>query len=124
MLDTQSGGEKAALGQVSAEGGQAAYVAIQRAVELCLRGDAVALATAPINKEALRKAGVPYLDYTEALTGLTGARSALTLFATWDLRLLPDTPSALLGNRRAYHSGQHRGLYTRLRAANAPARLS
>ena len=87
VLDTQSGGEKAAFGRVSAEGGQAAYVAIQRAVELCLRGDAVALATAPINKEALRKAGVPYLDHTEALMGLTGARSALTLFATGTLRV-------------------------------------
>jgi 4-phospho-D-threonate 3-dehydrogenase / 4-phospho-D-erythronate 3-dehydrogenase len=87
VLDTQAGGEKAAFGRVSAEGGQAAYAAIQRAVELCQRGDAVALATAPINKEALRKAGVPYLDHTEALTGLTGARSALTLFATGTLRV-------------------------------------
>ena len=56
------------------------------ATEFCLR-DRAALATAPINKESFRAAGVPYLDHTAALQGLTGAPSVLTLFVTGELRV-------------------------------------
>jgi len=62
VLDIQAGGERAEIGKISAEGGRAAFEAIRRAVELCLEGKATALATAPINKESLRLAKVPYLD--------------------------------------------------------------
>ncbi len=87
VLDIQSGGERAEIGKISAEGGRAAFGAIRMAVDLCLEGRATALATAPINKESLRLADVPYLDHTEALKKLTKAASVFTLFVTDALRV-------------------------------------
>ena len=87
VLDIHAGGERAPVGKISAEGGRAAFEAIRTAVELCLEGKATALATAPINKESLRLADVPYLDHTEALKKLTNAASVFTLFVTDTLRV-------------------------------------
>ncbi len=86
IVDLKAGGEKAPLGRISAEGGRAALAAIQKAVDFCTRGDAVAMTTAPLNKESLRAAEVPYLDHTAALKGLTESSSALTMFVTGTLR--------------------------------------
>lgn len=87
VVDLHAGGENAPIGKISREGGLAAFSAIERAVSYCLHGEAIAVATAPINKESLREAGVPYLDHTAILKGLTGASSALTMFMTGALRV-------------------------------------
>ena len=46
------------LGRVAAEAGQAAYSAIIAAAELSMEGHTCGMATAPINKLALRAAGI------------------------------------------------------------------
>jgi len=52
-----------------------------------MSGEADAVATAPINKEALHAAGVPYLDHTEALAALANAPNPLTMFVVRNLRI-------------------------------------
>jgi len=47
---------------------------------LALDGEISALATAPINKEAIRLAGSKYIDHTTMLEGLTGSRDVATVF--------------------------------------------
>lgn len=61
-------------GRVSAEGGRAAAIAIEEGARAALRGDVRALVTAPIHKEALAAAGVPYPGHTEYLQALAAAR--------------------------------------------------
>lgn len=73
-------------GEVSARGGKLAFEAIEQAVEAVKRGDIDAIATAPLNKESLKAAGVPYIGHTEILAGLTGSDDPLTLFETLSLR--------------------------------------
>ncbi len=73
-------------GEVSAQGGRIAFESIERAVAAAKRGEIDAVATAPINKESLRAAGVPYIGHTEILAGLTGSDDPLTLFETLGLR--------------------------------------
>ena len=63
-----------APGVLSAEAGRAAYDMIVRAVEDAQRGVVDAIATAPINKEAFRLAGLPWSGHTDLLAHLTGAR--------------------------------------------------
>ncbi|MBO8126426.1 MAG: 4-hydroxythreonine-4-phosphate dehydrogenase PdxA [Firmicutes bacterium] len=75
------------LGQVSAIGGQAAFTAIRNAIQAAQDGAIAALATAPINKESLKAAGVEYIGHTEILAGLTGSPDPLTLFVVRDLRV-------------------------------------
>lgn len=74
-------------GTVQALAGRCAVDYIERAVELALSGQASALATAPINKEALRAAGVPHIGHTEILAALTHTPEPLTLFETNGLRV-------------------------------------
>ncbi len=69
----------APLGRVDARAGAAAAACIARAVQLVQAGEARAIVTAPIHKEALAAAGVPYPGHTEMLQAL----------AAVDGRLLP-----------------------------------
>jgi 4-hydroxythreonine-4-phosphate dehydrogenase len=57
-------------GQVDRRAGAAAAACIERAVQLALAGEVAAIVTAPIHKEALAAAGVPYPGHTEMLQAL------------------------------------------------------
>ena len=59
------------LGRVDGRNGAAAARCIEHAVRLVQAGQACAIVTAPIHKEALAAAGVPYLGHTEMLQALT-----------------------------------------------------
>ena len=73
-------------GTVGAAGGRAAFRAIEEAVQAALSGKIDAIATAPINKESLRAAEVPFIGHTEILAGLTNSDDPLTMFETLSLR--------------------------------------
>lgn len=75
------------LGQVSAATGGAAVEYVLKATELALSGAIDAMATAPLNKEAMRLAGYHYIGHTEILTELTGAKRSTTMLATPGLRV-------------------------------------
>ena len=74
-------------GQVSPEAGQAARDYIQHAVQLALEGEVAAVVTAPINKEALHAAGVPYAGHTEMLAALCGAQDVAMMLVSGKLRV-------------------------------------
>ena len=59
------------LGRVDGRNGAAAARCIEHAVRLVQAGQACAIVTAPIHKEALAAAGVPYPGHTEMLQALT-----------------------------------------------------
>lgn len=58
------------LGQIDARAGRAAAVCIEAAVRAVQAGQAAGIVTAPIHKEALHAAGVPYPGHTEMLQAL------------------------------------------------------
>ncbi|MCC7105488.1 MAG: 4-hydroxythreonine-4-phosphate dehydrogenase PdxA [Chloroflexi bacterium] len=69
-----------AWGRVQEEAGRAAFEFIRCAIDLALVGELDALATAPINKEALQAGGVPFIDHTSMLKELTNSPDVLTMF--------------------------------------------
>lgn len=75
------------MGEVQAMCGKASYEYIEYAVQLANEGKVDALATAPINKESLSAAGVPYIGHTEMLGGLTGIEDPLTMFEVNSMRI-------------------------------------
>jgi len=77
-----------APGVLSADAGRAAYEAIVRAVDDVKSGDIAAIATAPINKEAFRLAGLHWPGHTELLAHLTGARDVAMMFHSDALRVV------------------------------------
>jgi len=74
------------LGQVRAEAGAAAAAAITRAAQDALAGHVGALVTAPIHKEALAAAGIPYPGHTEMLAALAGVAEVRMMLANDELR--------------------------------------
>ncbi|MCR4817403.1 MAG: 4-hydroxythreonine-4-phosphate dehydrogenase PdxA [Fretibacterium sp.] len=69
-------------GKVQAMCGRAAYGYIERSIGLAMNGKADAVATTPINKEALHAANIPYIGHTEIFGALTGTKNPLTMFET------------------------------------------
>jgi 4-hydroxythreonine-4-phosphate dehydrogenase len=90
-------------GVLSGDAGRAAYDVILRAVDDARSGVVQAIATAPVNKEAFRLAGLPWNGHTDLLAHLTGARHVAMLFHSEALRVvlatvhiaLADVPRAL-----------------------------
>ncbi len=76
-----------AYGQVDGMCGRSAYEYIKKSVDLALARQADAVATPPINKEALRAGGIPYIGHTEIFGALTGTEDPLTMFQTGSLRV-------------------------------------
>lgn len=78
---------KLQMGKVQAMCGQAAFDYIKKCVELAMSHQIDAIATTPINKEALRAAHVNYIGHTEILGALSHSRDPLTMFEVDGLRV-------------------------------------
>lgn len=74
-------------GEVQAMCGQAAFDYIKLSIELAMSGKADAVATTPINKEALHAANIPFIGHTEIFGALTNTPDPLTMFETNGLRV-------------------------------------
>lgn len=89
-------------GQVSAAAGQASVDYVKKAVALALEGQVDGIATGPINKAALRAAGIPYIGHTELLAVLTGEEQVTTMLVTPGLRVAHVTRHVPLGEVAAH----------------------
>jgi 4-phospho-D-threonate 3-dehydrogenase / 4-phospho-D-erythronate 3-dehydrogenase len=76
------------FGELSAEAGEAAYQAVERAVALAQAGEVDAICTAPLNKEALHLAGHRYPGHTELLAELTGTGDYAMMLTAGPLRVI------------------------------------
>jgi len=68
------------VGKVSIQSGRASIEYIEKAVVYALRGDVDAIATGPINKQAIQLAGSRHIGHTEMLAALCGIENPLTMF--------------------------------------------
>jgi 4-hydroxythreonine-4-phosphate dehydrogenase len=87
LIDLANVDHRLQWGKVQATAGAAAGQFIERAVQEALAGRVDALATAPISKEALWRAGYRYPGHTEMLGALTGRPDPLTMFQVRNLRI-------------------------------------
>jgi 4-hydroxythreonine-4-phosphate dehydrogenase len=75
-------------GAVSAAAGAAAYGYVTTAIDLALARRIDGLVTAPLHKEALAAAGVPFPGHTEMLAHHAGGSEVAMMLATPDLRVV------------------------------------
>ncbi|ASQ92051.1 4-hydroxythreonine-4-phosphate dehydrogenase PdxA [Streptomyces sp. 11-1-2] len=75
-------------GRLSPVAGDAAYAYIERAAELAVAGEAHAICTAPLNKEALHAAGHIYPGHTELLAHLTGTEEVSMMLSTEKVKVI------------------------------------
>jgi 4-phospho-D-threonate 3-dehydrogenase / 4-phospho-D-erythronate 3-dehydrogenase len=76
-----------ALGVAAKENGAAAVAYVEKAIALALAGEVDAIATAPLNKEAMRAAGFPYDGHTELLAIKTGTKVYTMMLASGNFRV-------------------------------------
>jgi 4-hydroxythreonine-4-phosphate dehydrogenase len=72
-------------GRVTAAAGQAAYDFLCRAIDWTMAGDADGIVTAPLHKEGLHAAGLPYPGHTEILAERTGVKEFAMVLAVGNL---------------------------------------
>lgn len=87
VLDQGVAGDDLPWGEVSAVAGRSAIAAIEAATRLALEAEVDAIATAPINKEAIWAAGSKHLGHTEMLGELVGSKRFNTMFVVKDLKI-------------------------------------
>src|SRR5271166_419637 len=100
-------GEPIRPGVLSADGGRFAFQAVERGVRLAQSGRIGAIVTAPLNKEALNKAGYHYPGHTEMLAELTGVKGSCMMLAHGNMRVshltthiaLEDVPKRVTAER-------------------------
>src|SRR5206468_4275895 len=75
-------------GKLNADCGRAALEYVRRATEMCLRGEADAMVTAPINKEAVALSGMKFTGHTEYIAELCGVEESRMLLVNDRLRVI------------------------------------
>lgn len=75
-------------GRVDARAGKLAHDAIITAIDLAIAGKISALVTAPIHKEALKAAGIPFPGHTEILADRTGTADFGMMLIEGPLRVI------------------------------------
>ncbi|HHT87572.1 MAG TPA: 4-hydroxythreonine-4-phosphate dehydrogenase PdxA [Clostridiales bacterium] len=75
------------IGKVSGMCGKAAYEYIEKSIELANLREVDAVATTPINKEALKAGNINYIGHTEIFGALTGTKDPLTMFEVRGMRV-------------------------------------
>jgi len=75
------------FGAVTADGGRLAMRAVERAVDACLAGTVDAMATAPISKEAINRAGYDVPGHTEFIAERTDSAKPTMMMVAGGLRV-------------------------------------
>ena len=110
FLQADSEGEPIRPGVLTADGGRFAFKAVEQGVRLTQAGRIGGIVTAPLNKEALNKAGYHYPGHTEMLVELTGVKGSVMMLAHGNMRVshvsthvaLEDVPKRLTPERLRY----------------------
>ena len=82
------GGQMFEPGRLTAEAGHAAYEAICTAVRDAAAGRIAGIATAPVNKLAFARAGLPWKGHTDLLAHLTGSAQVAMMFWSDPLKVV------------------------------------
>lgn len=85
-------------GEVQAQAGDLAYRCIKRATDLAMAREVFALATAPLNKEALHLAGHNFPGHTEMLAHLTQTKDFAMVLYTDKLKVIHISTHVALRN--------------------------
>jgi len=76
------------FGELDARAGEAAFRYVEKATTLASEGRVAAIATAPLNKEAMHLAGHEYPGHTEILARLTGTEDYAMMLVTDELKVI------------------------------------
>lgn len=79
--------EQFEIGKIDGMCGKAAYEYIEKSIQLANSKEVAAVATTPINKEALKAGGIHFIGHTEIFGALTDTPDPLTMFEVHGMRV-------------------------------------
>ena len=97
-------GEPVEFGRLCAAYGKAAAAYVAAATHMCLRGDADAMVTAPLNKEAVTLSGMQFSGHTEYIAEICGVSDSRMLLAGTKLSVVHVTTHTSLRNACNLHT--------------------
>lgn len=74
-------------GRLNASNSRYVLLCLDRAIDVCMRGSASALVTAPIQKSIIADAGIPFTGHTEYLAEKTGTAKVVMMLVGGGLRV-------------------------------------
>lgn len=86
------------VGEVSEEAGEAAFRYVEKGIKLALKGDVDAVVTAPINKEAIQRAGHHFPGHTEIFSHYCGVEDYAMILVSGKLRVIHVTTHMSMRN--------------------------
>jgi 4-hydroxythreonine-4-phosphate dehydrogenase len=98
------------FGELNSKCGGAAVAYVRVGTGMCLNGEAQAIVTAPLNKEAVTMSGMPFCGHTEYIAELCGATESRMLLSSKKLNVVHVTTHIPL--RKAVESTTERILRT------------
>jgi len=116
IIDLDLVSEDLPWGQVSPEAGNAAFRYLERAIQYANEGKIQGICTAPLNKEALHKAGHIYPGHTEILAELTNTKDFAMMLSAPALRVIHVTTH--IGLLDAIHKINAERQYTVIKLAH------
>ncbi|MGY4691670.1 4-hydroxythreonine-4-phosphate dehydrogenase PdxA [Salibacterium sp. K-3] len=91
IVDMDLVSEDLVWGEISKPAGHAAFCYLEQAVTLANNGEIQGICTAPLNKEALHKAGHMYPGHTEILAQLTNTKTFAMMLSAPGLKVIHAT---------------------------------
>jgi len=88
VLDLNNLPEDLPFAQVDPRAGKAAYTYVETAVNLALAGKIAAIATAPLNKDAMNQGGCHFPGHTEILAHLSNTKNYAMMLTGGSLRVI------------------------------------
>jgi len=88
VIDLNNLPEDLSFAQVDPRAGKAAYTYVETAVNLALAGKIAAIATAPLNKDAMNQGGCHFPGHTEILAHLSNTKNYAMMLTGGSLRVI------------------------------------
>lgn len=88
VLDLKNLPADLTFARIDARAGKAAYAFIEKAIGLAMKRELEAIATAPLNKEALAAGGCPFPGHTEILSALSGTKDYAMMLVSKSLKVI------------------------------------
>lgn len=95
------------VGELSLDSARACHAWVERAAGLAISGEVAAMATAPVNKEGWRAAGIEDTGHQEVLKRMSGSSHVATMLVSGELRCMHLSTHLSLAEACAFVTREH-----------------
>ncbi len=107
VLEVEGAAGAFPVGELSLDSARACHAWVERAAGLAISGEIAAIATAPVNKEGWRAAGITDTGHQEVLKRMSGSSHVATMLVSGELRCMHLSTHFSLAEACAFVTREH-----------------